>query len=546
MKHVFYRKSPHHLSLAALVLLPLACGGETAPTSPDLELRQPSAFQEGAVTAAYVAPAADGWPERYLSHLLVGSKESHRFALERLIEIGPSAGPAIEAEMREHLARRSSMGYLVNLCSALAGCQATAQAEVLFDLLEQDHTPVVRTAALEGITNLTPPGMEGRLLELVAKEVESAPRIAGFAAIAAYGTSDCLDFLLAGAHSWLDAEGANIAGQDAFSALLLVEKPAAALALMDLEPKLPPFPALKAYGIRIALGERDLAEKIRPYLQAEFYPSSSTRELALQLLGELGDWDAVLGARMDGSPGIQLAIVALLRRPDAAAEGIGLALLEEYAETADDPDLRFNALMGLLERGFENRLDPYLRAAREFPTGVGSVEAVIVLGKDGIASERSASVLMDRWPYAQGSHRGDLLRAMTRSKSMDAAEFLLEVALDQEETESMRSTAATLLANFGVEAVPLLIRLWRAHPVPGIAQIVIPGLGRYPENPDARALILELASSDQVHDLVRRETMKNLPRIFKQDAFDILMDLREQTDRQEVRRYLDGILTEFF
>ncbi|MGB0952965.1 MAG: hypothetical protein ACPG31_07050 [Planctomycetota bacterium] len=546
MKRVFYRKSPHYLPLAVLALLPMACGGEATPAGPDTELRQPSAFQEGAVAAAYVAPSEGGWPERYLSHLLVGSKESHRFALERLIEIGPAAGPAIEAEIREHLATRSSMGYLVNLCSALSGCEAVEQAEVLFDLLEQDHTPVVRTAAMEGIAALTPAGQEERLLALVSKEFESAPRIAGLSALAAYGTGPCLDYLLAGAHSWLDAEGANIAGQDAFSALLLVEKPAAALALMDLEPKLPPFPALKAYGIRIALGERDLAEKIRPYLQAEVYPSSSTRELALQLLGELGDWESVLGARLDGSPGIQLAIVALLRRPDAAEAGIGLALLEEYAETADDPDLRFNALMGLLERGFDNRIDPYLRAAREFPTGVGSVEAVIVLGKDGVANERSAGVLIDRWPYAQGSHRGDLLRAMTRSKSMDAAAFLLEVALDEEETESMRATAATLLANFGVEAVPLLVRLWRAHATPGIAQIVVPGLGRFPDNPEARALIIELASSEAVHDVIRRETMKNLPRIFKQEAFDILMDLREQTDRQEVRRYLDGILTEFF
>lgn len=509
-------------------------------------LSQPGVFQEGALVAPYEAPAEDAWAERYLGHLLVGTKEAHRFALERLIEIGPAAGPAIEAELRQHLTRRSSMGYLVNLCSALSGCLAVDQGGVLFELLEQDHTPVVRTAAMEAIAKLTPPGQSARLLELVAKETESAPRIAGLGAIAAYGDNDCIDFLAAGAHAWLDAEHANIAGQDAWKALLLVEQPAAALALGDLEAKLPPYPALQAYGVRIALGERNLVDKIRPYLAAEFYPSSSTRELALQLLGELGDWESVLAAKSDGAAGIQLAIVALLRRPDAAAEGVGLALLEEYAETADDPDLRFNALLGLLERGFENRLDPYLRAARDFPTGVGSVEAVIVLGKDGVASERTAAVLIDRWPFAQGSHRSDLLRAMTRSRSLEAARFLLEVALDESEMDPMRNTAATLLANFGEGAVPLLVQLWREIPTPGIAQIVVPGLGRFADHPEARALILELASSEEVHDLVRRETMKNLPRIFKHDAFAILTDLRASTDRAEIRKYLDSILTEYF
>lgn len=546
MKRTFYRKTSHVLPLVACLLLPMACGKGAAEPVAAEDLREPNAFREGALQAPYSAPEEGAWPERYLGHLLAGTKASHRFALERLIEIGPAAGPAIEAELRAHLPNRSSMGYLVNLCSALAGSESVAQAEVLFDLLAQDHTPVVRTAAYEALTRLTPQGGSARLLETLKKEPESAPRIAGMAAAAAYGDSACIDYLLSGAQAWLDGNGPNVAGQDAWTALLLVEQPAVALALMELEGKLPPYQSLQAYGVRIDLGERDLADRIRPYLQAERYPSSSTREMALQLLGELGDWESVLAARHDGAPGIQLAIVALLRREDAREAGVGLALLEEYAESAEDPDLRFNALLGLLERGLDNRLDPYLRAAREFPTGVGSVEAVIVLGKDGVADERSAAILIDRWPFAQGSHRSDLLRAMTRSGSMQAAEFLLEVALDENEEEAMRTTAATLLPNYGESSVPLIVRLWREVPTLGIAQIVVPGIGRYANHPEARALILELASSEEVHDLVRRETMKNIPRIFKAEAFPILMELRAETERAEIRQYLDGLLTEFF
>ena len=503
-------------------------------------------FRQTRVQEPYVAPAEDGWPERYLAHLKVGTKDSHHFAMERLIGMGPVAGPAIRAEIRANLSREAAMGYLVSLCSALAGCGATVEADILLDLLEQDHSPVVRTAAYEAIANLQPEGQAERLLALVERENESAPRIAGRLALARYGTPEAVAFLLAGAYAWLDSTSQNPAGQDSWKALLLVEDPAAAFALRELEPRLAPFPSLQAYGVRIALGERDLIEKIRPYLEAEAYPSANTRGLALQLLGELGDWESVLAARLDGDPAMQMSLVALLRRPDAVAAGIGLDILEELAIQAPDPDLRFNALLGLLERGLLNRLDPYLRLAREYPTGKGSVEAVQILGKDGIADQRIADILISRWPFAEGGHRSDLLKALTRSHTAQGAEFLLSLALDPEVDLEMRNIAVTLLPNFGEVAAPMIVELWRAQPTYGIAQIVVPGLGRFRELPVARDLLVELASSPEVDDRIRHDTLALIPVIFKQDGFDILMQVRAEETRAEIVRYVESILSEYY
>ena len=57
----------------------------------------------------------------------------------------------------------------------------------------------------------------------------------------------------------------------------------------------------------------------------------------------------------------------------------------------------FNALIALVERGQANRLDPWLRLAREFPTGPGSPEAIILLSKPGVEDPRTAPIFLSRW-----------------------------------------------------------------------------------------------------------------------------------------------------
>jgi len=503
-------------------------------------------FREGALVKPYEAPGEGGWARRYVDHLHVGTKAAHHFAQERLVEIGSEATPILVEELRAESGNRSSMGYLVSLCAALAACENPQGAEVLIDLLKLNPAPVVRTAAFEALAKLLPEGQELAVLELVAKETEIAPRAAGLQVLAAYGNPESIAYLLEGANAWLNAEQQNSAGEACWKALLLVESPTAALALQSLEPRLAPFPTLQAYGIRIALGERDLADRIKPYLNPELYPSAGTRALALQLLGELGDWESVLSVQNSQVIETELALVALLRRSDAAEAGIGLNVLDTYAESAVDEDVRFNALLGLLERGFSNRLDPFLRLAREFPTGKGSVAALQFLGKDGVADERTAGILIARWPFAQGSHRSSLLKALTRTHSMEAAEFLLQRVLDEQEDPEVRSVSATVLANFGPETISMFEQIWNQSPSLANAKRVVPGVGRYPDEPAARTLILELASAPDIDDWVRRATLEKIPMIFKQDGYQMLVDIAAEESRVEIRQFINGILTEYY
>ncbi len=545
MKHRLYP-----ISLLALACGLLCCSPQAVPSNTEASSPQNQVFSSKKPRQPYQAPAAGCWPQRYLQHLLVGSKKSHHFAMERLLDLGASAAAPIAEEIRVNKSNPAALGYLVNLCSALAGSHVSAEGEVLFELLGQKQPPVVRSAAYEALAELLPPDPNQRTLELVRLEQESAPRIAGFRALAKYGNHDGMQFLFQLVKGWLESADASLAnqvpGQDAWNALLLVENPEVAFFLQRLESLLPPYLSLEAYGVRIDLGETDLAEAIRPFMNAEQYPSPGTRSLALELLAELGDWDSVLAARLDGANKVQMTLVGVLRRPDAVEAKIGQDLLEEWATNAPDPELKYQALRGLLERGYSNRLDPYLRLAREFPLAKGSMEALQVLGKEGIADARTASILIPRWPYCEGNQRIDLLRALTRTGSMEAANFLLTLALDQEKDPEIGHLAATILANFGEQVVPLFVRLWRERPTLNTALSVVPGLGRYPQVPAARDLLRELAASSVVDDRIRRATLEKFPLIFKQQGFDLLMDLLQHEERAEIKVFIESILNEYY
>ena len=174
------------------------------------------------------------------------------------------------------------------------------------------------------------------------------------------------------------------------------------------------------------------------------------------------------------------------------------------------------------------------------------MEAVQILGKEGIADDRIADILISRWPYAEGGHRSDLLKALTRSHTESGAAFLLERALDPEEEMEMRNIAVTLLPNFGEVAVPMIIELWREQPSYGMAQIVVPGLGRFADVPAARELLVELASSPKVDDRIRRDTLGLIPVIFKKEGYEILMQVAAVDQRADIVRYVEPILTAYY
>jgi hypothetical protein len=365
-------------------------------------------------------------------------------------------------------------------------------------------------------------------------------------ALAKLGTDEAVDFLEQQVLSWLDPGSGARVGMEAWNALLMVDNPAVVFSLTRLEPKLAPFQALQAYGLRIRFGERDLVPKLRSYLDAETYPSAGTRTLALQLLGELGDWQSVLASRDSGELKMEESLVGLLRRPEAVAAGIGSAELDDLIEHGLSEDIRYNALLAQIERGHTQLLDPYLRQLREFPTGRGSVEALHILARDGFADERSATILISRWEFAEGAYRTDILRALTRSGSAAGARFLADRAMDPEEDLQLRETALTILANFGPQTVPLFLEIYAEQPDVWTATRVIPGLGKYATDPAAREQLLLFASSPQVDDRVRHLVIGMMPRIFRTEAASLLLALRADEPRGDVVRYIDRVLSEYF
>ncbi|MDP7062830.1 MAG: hypothetical protein QF489_07860 [Planctomycetota bacterium] len=547
MKHLFY-------PLAAILLMPLAlnsCGDEPMPDDPGQSGErygpETQVFNApGTVLPPYELPAEDAWVQRYASNLKVGTKESHRFAAERLAEFGAEASAVLSAEIRAHLARPASMGYLVSLCNAFTTCSDPHHADALMDLVELTSTPVVRTAAFEAIGRSGAKHLVPRLLVALKKEVEASPRGAGLFALAKLGTQEGIDFLEARVSEWVDPDDGIDSGQSAWNALLSVDDPAVSFALQRLESRLAPFPSLQAYGMRIHFGERALADKVRPYLNEQEYPSAGTRTLALQLLGELGDWDSVLAQRDSQEYKIQESLIGLLRRPDAIEGDIGVAILDDFAENALDSDLRYNAMEALVERGQTQRLDPYLRQVRKFPTGKGSVDALRLLARPGFADPRTDPILLSRWKFAEGSYRIDLLRGLTQGGSAEGARFLADRAMDPKEDQHLRETAMTILANFGEQSVPLFLEIYDSQPGVWAAVRIIPGLGKYAEHPDARAKLLHFARSPQVEDRVRHLALGLLPRIFRGEAATMLMEIRGQEERADVVKYIEGLLHEYY
>lgn len=501
----------------------------------------------GQALPAYQLPPDGDMAARYLEKLQVGTREGHRFASERLLEMGPAVSARLTAEIRRCLSAGSQLGYLVSLCESIDQVELPQHADVLMDLVDLNETPVVRSAALEALGRTGAAHLTPRLLDYLRLESERSPRAIGLNTLGRLGAQEGIDFLTATVEEWLAQPDRRGGGQDAWNALLLVDNPTVLFSLIQLTPKLAPFQALQAYGMRIRLGDRDVAAEILPYLVAEHYPSTGTRTLALQLLGELGDWASVLSQQDASEEKILETLIALLRRPDAVEQGIGLAVLDSLAEEAPSDDLRMAALKALVERGQQQRLDPYLRQLREYPIGAGSIEAMRLLGRPDFADERVAAILISRWPFADWTYRNDILRSLTRTGSEQGAHFLAQVAIDPEEDREIRQLAVTILSNFGPIAVPLLLEVEASSPDPEAVLWILPGLGRYAsEVPQARESLLRFASSAETRDRVRRSALELMPNVFRSEAIELLWQIRQEETRGEVVRFVDSILREYF
>lgn len=522
------------------------CGGGEA-----LQPRAPEAgvfALDPAERRGWLPPADEDWIGRWIEHLRAGSKEGLRFALERLREEGAGAGPTLAAEIRAVALDPSQFGLLVNLLGALGASGDASQVSAVAEVLRHHPTPVVRTAAAEAAAALRAPAAIPALAEAVERESEPAPRRGMLIAIARIGGEPAVRVLEQRARGWIAEAGEGGAagdGGDSWNALMLVDGEELLSALLRLDAVLPPPLRVQALAARVELGDREVGPLLRPYLDADTYPSGKTRSLALAVLAELRDWEPVLAAAEDPALPVRRTVAGLLGGAAAVADGVGVDRLDAWSSDEDE-ELRELALAGLLAHGQRHRLDPLLQSVREFPLRPGSAEALLLLTEPELRDPRLAPLLVGRWDSAAGSHRMDLMRALVKIEAPQASVVIAGALTDADEDPSVRRLAAALIANFP-DCVEPLLAWYREQPDGRRAGDLVAGLGRWAaEVPQARAGLLELAADAGAPDAARKAVFDALPLVFDFEALELLLGLRGREPRADVREYLDALLVRWF
>lgn len=524
-----------------------ACGGEVSGGDD-------AASQDGGVFAldeaerrSWLPPADDDWIGRWIEHLRAGSREGQRFALAQLREEGPSVGPVLAQEIRALALDPSRFGMLVSLLAALGASGDASQAPVLAEILRNHPTPVVRTQAAEAAASLRPPELLPALFDAIARESETAPRRSMLIAVGRIGGPEAVAYLEQRARDWITAagmEGVTGDNGDSWNALMLVDGEELLPALLRLDELLPPPLRVQALTARVEIGDRSVGPALREYLDAETFPSAKTRTLALTALADLEDWPAVLAAAQDPDVVVQRAVAKLLGLPAAVAAGVGADLLDGWL-TAEDEDLRQTALAGLIARGQRHRLDPLLQTVREFPLRAGSTEALLLLTKDEFHDPRLPGILLRCWDQAEGTHRMDLLRALTKLQAEEGAALMARALADEDEDPEVQRVAAALIANFD-SCVEPLIAWYAQRPSEERAGDLVGGLGRRAEDPRARAALLAVARDPVAPDAARKAVLDALPLVFGFEAAALYQQLRDAEPRSDVRAYLDALLIRWF
>jgi hypothetical protein len=534
---------------AALLLVALASSACSDAEGPDgAAAAEADVFAlADAERRAWLPPTDDDWLGRWIAHLRTGSKEGQRFALARLREEGVGAGPVLALEIRAIALDPSRFGYLVSLLAALGASGDAAQAPVLAEILRTHPTPVVRTQAAEAAASLRAPELLPTLRDAIARESESAPRRSMLIAVARIGGPDAVEYLENRARAWVTEaglDGISADNGDSWNALMLVEGDELLPALLRLDALLPPPLRVQALTARVEMGDRTVGPALREYLDAEEFPSAKTRTLALTALADLRDWPPVLAAAADPDLAVRRAVARLLGLPAAVEDGVGADLLDGWLADADE-ELRNAALAGLLARGQRHRLDPLLQTVREFPLRQGSAEALLLLTTKEFQDPRLPGILLRCWEQAEGAHRMDVLRALTKLQAPEGPELMARALADDGEDLDVRRLAAALIANFDACIEPL-ITWYAAEPSAARAVDLIGGLGRRAESPRAREALLAVAADPAAPDAARKIVLDAMPLMFGFEAVALLLELREREPRGDVRAYHDALLNRWF
>jgi hypothetical protein len=533
-------------SLAArttlLLAIPLgisACGD----AAPEVIERDDSQFQIGSVLAPYEPIPEGGMDDRLIGKLRLGSKEALRFAKEEIGKRGDAILPRLLEEMQIELDGGSTSA--TNFLSALVYTRTKQQLPILAEILASHPLPLVRSQALDTIARLQQTELEQAVLEHAKVEGEAGPASRIIPCLAMLGGDAAVDYLAAIVRTWSGGERQEPRGTAAWDNLLTIDSPAARRAIAFLVDGMPPLQRSAGITRLIHLGDLDLAEEVRSYLDPEVFPAAGVRHKAVEGLAVAGDFEGVLLAQDDPDLRVRLAVVDAMRIPEAAAQDLGRNFLEAAARDEDE-DMARAALQALVERGDSSFIEPWLQLVKGYPTQPRSIGATRMFLHAKLEHPALVSLLIQRWPYCDSDQRIDLGRVLAAHPSAEGIDFLASVVVDEKADPDVRLYSITSLGNSGPQAIDSLLKIWAEKPSPVASERLLNALLRFPDEPRVRDFLVELATVPGSPDFARAQVLSALPKAYGLEAYAMLMQARKSAERDVVRRYIEELLHEYF
>jgi hypothetical protein len=542
MKHTFYLGC--RFVAATCILMAIgACGRNSDP--------QPPQGNGGAATSPYFVQASvpyepvavDQLLQRHIEKLRTGSRTGLRFAKEMIGSYGDAAVPALVEGLRLELEQNSTVA--ANFMSALSYTRTKQSLPILLEVLNQHSSPLVRSQAVDTISLLQQTDLIPGLLAHADREFESGPLMRVLPCLSALGGKEAAEYLADVVRQWLLDDGKKGRGAAAWDGLLEMQGDDALPLIADLEGQLPPFMRNAGWLRLLQGGQMDWLEQVRTLTDPVVMGKASLRGRAVVLMCELGEWETAAVAANDPNPAVRTAYINGLRAKQADFTEAEHAHLIKIA-SSPSKDEAYPALRVLLERGEGVHLEPWLAQVKGYPTRPGSIEALHMFMQEGITHPRLVPMLKERWPFCERDFRIDVTRVMAKHPTPEAIAFLEAVVMDPEEDPEVRLFGLNSLGNAGDACVPSLFRVWEQKPSPATSDRLFGLMLRYAERDDIREFCFQLVVDPDAPDFAKAQMLSKLPLSYREDAYPVLLQAREATERPEIHLYIDGILADYF
>jgi len=297
---------------------------------------------------------------------------------------------------------------------------------------------------------------------------------------------------------------------------------------------------------RAELGDFSVRAALRGFLDPATTPAPGTRIVALEGLGHAQDWEGVQLGFDDPDRQLHVSAINVLSLPAGRESRVAHARLEELAQ-GPDAELAQAAMHALCMRGDRRLLEPWLVRARAYPHGAGSVNAINLLKHEDAADPRTTPVLLQAWEQSDDESRIGLLRVFGRMQDPRCLPLIEELVHEGRDRGDLHRMALTQLSNLDEIGLPVLLRFLEQPVAQEDSAYALASLGGLAiDFEDARERLIELALDAAQPDWVRADSLGLLVKVLGVDAYPVLLEARDQTQRSEVRAFVDQILREFF